>query len=107
MFDHSAMRCWRLCNHFIPYLRRQFQQNVSFDVLMKVSRLMNRLCERNMSSEERQQQIESYLQKVEFAALEELAQQIGVSGSTIRRDLMTLETRGTIRRTHGGARLVN
>ncbi len=58
-----------------------------------------------MSSEERQHRIETYLQKVEFASLEELAVQLDSSVSTIRRDLTALETKGTIRRTHGGARL--
>jgi DeoR family transcriptional regulator, fructose operon transcriptional repressor len=59
-----------------------------------------------MQSEERQTKIEAYLQKVEFASLEELAQAFGASVSTIRRDLTSLEERGVARRTHGGARLV-
>jgi DeoR/GlpR family transcriptional regulator of sugar metabolism len=57
-----------------------------------------------MSAEERQAQIEAYLTKVEFATLEELARQSGVSVSTVRRDLEKLETSRLIRRTHGGAR---
>lgn len=60
-----------------------------------------------MQAEERQQLIENYLQKVEFASLEELAKQVDASPSTVRRDLTTLETKGAIRRTHGGARLIN
>lgn len=60
-----------------------------------------------MSSEERQHHIESYLQKVEFASLEELAAQMEASVSTVRRDLTSLEEKGTVRRTHGGARLAN
>lgn len=59
-----------------------------------------------MQPEERQHRIESYLQKVEFASLDELAQQVGASVSTVRRDLTALEVGGTVRRTHGGARLV-
>ncbi|MBI4024798.1 MAG: DeoR/GlpR transcriptional regulator [Verrucomicrobia bacterium] len=59
-----------------------------------------------MQAEERQQRIEQYLQKVEFASLDELAQQVSVSASTVRRDLTLLENAGTIRRTHGGARIV-
>ena len=59
-----------------------------------------------MQSEERQTKIEAYLQKAEFASLEELAQAFGASVSTIRRDLTSLEERGVARRTHGGARLV-
>jgi len=60
-----------------------------------------------MSSEERQHRIETYLQKVEFASLEELAAQMEASVSTVRRDLTSLEEKGTVRRTHGGARLAN
>lgn len=60
-----------------------------------------------MRSEERQHRIEEYLQKVEFASLEELAQYVGASTSTVRRDLTILEQKGNIRRTHGGARIVN
>ncbi len=60
-----------------------------------------------MQPEERQQRIESYLQRVEFASLDELSEDLDVSPSTIRRDLMLLEGKGTLRRTHGGARLVN
>lgn len=60
-----------------------------------------------MQAEERQSRIEEYLQRVEFASLEELARQLGVSQSTVRRDLTVLEGGGNVRRTHGGARLVN
>jgi DeoR family fructose operon transcriptional repressor len=59
-----------------------------------------------MQAEERQQHIEDYLQKVEFASLDELAEHVGVSPSTVRRDLAVLEAAGTVRRTHGGARIV-
>src|SRR5688500_19472501 len=57
--------------------------------------------------EERQSRIEQYLQRVEFASLEELAREVGVSVSTVRRDLTLLETTGAVKRTHGGARLAN
>jgi DeoR/GlpR family transcriptional regulator of sugar metabolism len=60
-----------------------------------------------MQAEERQNRIEDYLGKVEFASLEELAKHVGASSSTVRRDLTLLEAAGNIRRTHGGARLVN
>ncbi|NLH75059.1 MAG: DeoR/GlpR transcriptional regulator [Verrucomicrobia bacterium] len=60
-----------------------------------------------MQPEERRQRIEEYLQRVEFASLDELAEEVGVSVSTVRRDLDTLEVVGTVRRTHGGARIVN
>jgi DeoR family transcriptional regulator, fructose operon transcriptional repressor len=59
-----------------------------------------------MSSEERQKRIETYLQKVEFASLEELAKHVDASVSTVRRDLTLLEATGTVKRTHGGARLL-
>lgn len=58
-----------------------------------------------MQSEERQARIAAYLQKAEFASLEELAQGVGASISTVRRDVTALETQGIARRTHGGARL--
>lgn len=59
-----------------------------------------------MTAEERQKRIEDHLRKVEFASLDELSEQLDVSASTIRRDLTALESTGTVRRTHGGARLV-
>jgi DeoR family fructose operon transcriptional repressor len=59
-----------------------------------------------MQSEERQKRIEEYLQRVEFASLEELARQVDASISTVRRDLTQLEIGGTLRRTHGGARII-
>jgi DeoR/GlpR family transcriptional regulator of sugar metabolism len=60
-----------------------------------------------MQAEERQRRIEEYLQKVEFAALDELAEQVDASPSTVRRDLTTLEAAGVLRRTHGGACIMN
>ncbi len=60
-----------------------------------------------MQAEERQQRIEAFLQKAEFASLEELSELVDVSPSSVRRDLQALEARGVVRRTHGGARLVN
>lgn len=60
-----------------------------------------------MQAEERQHRIEEYLQKVEFASLDELALHVHASPSTVRRDLTALESAGTVRRTHGGARIIN
>ena len=60
-----------------------------------------------MQAEERQAKIAEFLQKVEFASLDEMSQEVDVSQSTVRRDLAVLEAGGTVRRTHGGARLVN
>src|SRR5260221_962543 len=60
-----------------------------------------------MQAQERQKRIEAYLQKVEFASLEELAAHVDASSSTVRRDLSLLESGGNVQRTHGGARLAN
>jgi DeoR/GlpR family transcriptional regulator of sugar metabolism len=60
-----------------------------------------------MQPEERQKRIEEYLQKVEFASLDELALHVDASTSTVRRDVIALEAGGALRRTHGGARLTN
>ena len=60
-----------------------------------------------MQSEERQKRIEDYLLKAEFASLDELSEQVDASVSTVRRDLGVLEGNGRIRRTHGGARVIN
>src|SRR5579859_430856 len=59
-----------------------------------------------MQAEERQHRIGEYLLRVEFASLEEIAKQVDASVSTVRRDLTILETGGSVRRTHGGARIV-
>jgi DeoR family fructose operon transcriptional repressor len=60
-----------------------------------------------MQSEERQKRIEEYLLKAEFASLDELSEQVDASVSTVRRDVGALEEKGTVRRTHGGARVIN
>jgi DeoR/GlpR family transcriptional regulator of sugar metabolism len=60
-----------------------------------------------MQAEERQFRIEEHLQKAEFVSLDELAELLDVSPSTVRRDLTVLESKGTVRRTHGGARVVS
>lgn len=59
-----------------------------------------------MTAEERHKRLEDYLQEAEFASLEELAQQVDASVSTVRRDLTVLEAAGNIKRTHGGARIL-
>jgi len=59
-----------------------------------------------MQAEERQHRIALYLQQVEFASLEELANHVQASVSTVRRDVTALESGGAIQRTHGGARLL-
>jgi DeoR/GlpR family transcriptional regulator of sugar metabolism len=60
-----------------------------------------------MQPEARQMRIQDYLNRVEFASLEELAQALEASVSTVRRDVAALAAKGSLRRTHGGARLVN
>ncbi len=60
-----------------------------------------------MQAEERQKRIEEHLVRMEFASLEELSELVDASVSTVRRDLDVLEGKGTVRRTHGGARLAN
>src|SRR5215831_4452652 len=59
-----------------------------------------------MQPEARQHRIEEYLQDVEFASLEEIANHVEASVSTVRRDLTKLEVGGSVRRTHGGARII-
>jgi DeoR/GlpR family transcriptional regulator of sugar metabolism len=60
-----------------------------------------------MQAEARQKRIFDYLNQVEFASLEELAKAVEASVSTVRRDIAALSATGSLRRTHGGARLVN
>jgi len=60
-----------------------------------------------MQAEERQKRIEEHLLKMEFASLEELSELVDASVATVRRDLGALEGKGTVQRTHGGAKLVN
>jgi DeoR family transcriptional regulator, fructose operon transcriptional repressor len=60
-----------------------------------------------MQSEVRHKRIEEHLAKVEFASLDELSELVDASVSTVRRDLDMLESKGSLKRTHGGARLTN
>src|SRR5271155_2074033 len=60
-----------------------------------------------MQPEARQKRIQDYLNRVEFASLEELARAMEASVSTVRRDIAALELAGGLRRTHGGARLIS
>lgn len=60
-----------------------------------------------MTAVERQKRIGDYLLDAEFASLEELARQVDVSVSTVRRDVTALEAEGNVKRTHGGARIVS
>jgi len=52
---------------------------------------------------ERQKRLTEMLRERGNAQLEELSQALGVSVSTVRRDLDTMADRGVVERTHGGA----
>ncbi|MDX2039364.1 MAG: DeoR/GlpR family DNA-binding transcription regulator [Isosphaeraceae bacterium] len=56
-----------------------------------------------MSAEPRRRQLLELVGRRGFATLDELMNALGVSESTVRRDLDVLDQAGSIRRTHGGA----
>lgn len=56
-----------------------------------------------MLVEERRQRLRNLIRTHGFASLQDLAREIDVSESTIRRDLEHLHQMGYLRRTHGGA----
>ena len=56
-----------------------------------------------MIAEERRQKLADFVRAKGFAPLPELVEQMGVSESTVRRDLDYLHDSGILRRTHGGA----
>jgi len=55
---------------------------------------------------ERQEIIKRELEKNKFVSVSELAKKLGISISTVRRDLVDMENEGQIERTHGGAILI-
>ena len=55
-----------------------------------------------MENTYRQQQILDYLYQNHFASIEEIAQNIYISGATVRRDLQKLENKGFVRMVYGG-----
>ena len=59
-----------------------------------------------MKSNDRRDQILVELRKKDSISLEELMKHLGASPASIRRDLAQLQHRGLIRRTHGGAVLI-
>ena len=59
-----------------------------------------------MKSDHRHDDILGELRKKGSISLEELIQHLGASAASIRRDLAKLEKKGLVRRTHGGATLV-
>jgi DeoR/GlpR family transcriptional regulator of sugar metabolism len=58
-----------------------------------------------MMSINRLEHITNQLTVKKFVSVEELSQELGVSGETIRRDLKALEEKGVLKRTYGGAYL--
>jgi DeoR family transcriptional regulator, fructose operon transcriptional repressor len=56
-----------------------------------------------MLPEPRRRLLQDLITRQGYATLEELVRILGVSESTIRRDLETLDLAGSIKRTHGGA----
>lgn len=64
---------------------------------------VNELSEDSIFVEERKQKIIDYINQNAKATVSELSQQFSVSTATIRHDLRELDSRGLIRRTHGGA----
>ncbi|RLS30683.1 MAG: DeoR/GlpR transcriptional regulator [Planctomycetota bacterium] len=55
-----------------------------------------------LQTRQRRSRLIDFIRSRGFAALDELVRELGVSESTIRRDLDALEEQGTVRRTHGG-----
>ncbi len=60
-----------------------------------------------MTADERRQLLTEFLARRGFADLADLVGELGVSESTVRRDLSALEEEGIVRRTHGGAVFVS
>ena len=52
---------------------------------------------------ERHERLLEILRRSRTAELEDLARELDVSASTVRRDLEALEEQGVVQRTHGGA----
>src|ERR1700745_1882640 len=59
-----------------------------------------------MKSDHRHDDILSELRKKGSVSLDELTHHLGASAASIRRDLAKLEKKGLVRRTHGGATLI-
>ncbi|HWE36523.1 MAG TPA: DeoR/GlpR family DNA-binding transcription regulator [Isosphaeraceae bacterium] len=56
-----------------------------------------------MLAETRRRQLVDLIARRGFATLDELVRALGVSESTVRRDLEALDSAGAVKRTHGGA----
>ena len=55
--------------------------------------------------DDRSSAIRQHLFSAGYSSIQEIADAVGASPATIRRDLLTLESEGVIARTHGGARI--
>ena len=55
--------------------------------------------------ENQEKEILDILQTCQYATIDELAEKLFVSPSTVRRKLTALQKKGLINRTHGGAQL--
>ena len=60
-----------------------------------------------MSNTQRENEILELLKESTYATVDELAQKLFISPSSIRRDLTRLENRGFVKRTHGGVSLLS
>ncbi len=56
-----------------------------------------------MKAPARRMRLQELFARQEFLSAEELCRRLGVSDSTVRRDLMEMESEGLLRRVHGGA----
>jgi DeoR/GlpR family transcriptional regulator of sugar metabolism len=102
VFNHGSVRCGRSYSHnALNSDRFGSLVNIFLAKSFNIYHILAR-----MTAEERKHRIEAYLQKVEFASLEELAKHVEASVSTVRRDLSLLEVGGSLKRTHGGARII-
>jgi DeoR/GlpR family transcriptional regulator of sugar metabolism len=104
MFDDRPMRTIYGINHNLVKNISKNSKTVKI-FLAKYSIIFQ--IQPEMQPEARQKRIQDHLNRVEFASLEELAHTVEASVSTVRRDVAALAVTGNLRRTHGGARLVN
>jgi len=63
---------------------------------------MNKKYDRDLAAE-RHEKVLQLIRSERVARVEDMSSELGVSPATIRRDLVELESRGLIRRVHGGA----
>lgn len=68
--------------------------------------MVDRAADTNHAAAPRDERILRILQQAGSVSVEELVRELDVSVATVRRDLQDLESRGLLRRTHGGATLV-